>query len=131
MIGRALRSGFVNRYTWQIEASAVASVLLAVLAVKGFSWTELAGSAAVFVTFMHAQVADRLADSQADMEMPSVECWRWARRYFVGKEALWFVYFLAMKAWAALAGVLIFLLYPYWRKVYRAANMDGGGMFSV
>jgi hypothetical protein len=31
----------------------------------------------------------------------------------------WFVYFILLGAWSALAGVIVFLLYTPWRNYYR------------
>ena len=44
---------------------------------------------------------------------------RWAGRYFLGKELLWCVYFIAHGSWSALAGVGLFLAYPFWRRLWR------------
>lgn len=111
-------SRLLGSHTWQIEAGVVAFVLLAVFVTTGAAWKELIGSAAVFVTFMHAQVADRMAEQQKQMTTPSVECWPWLQRYYVTKEVLWLVYFALSQTWAALAGVFVFLLYPLWRRHY-------------
>lgn len=122
MLKRILRSKFVNNYTSQIEGAVVAAVLLCVLLTKEFSWIELIGSVAVLLTFLHAQVANCMTEQQATLETPTVECYRWAGRYYVAKEVFWFAYFALMGAWSALVGVFVFLLFPYWRKLYRRAN---------
>lgn len=122
MLSKVLQSAFVNRYTHAIEVAVVAACLGAVLLYHGFSWTELIGSLAVLLTFTHAQIATRLAEAQAHLPKPAVECWRWAERYFIGKEVLWFVYFSAVGAWSALVGVCVFLIYPWWRKLYLGFN---------
>ena len=119
-----VRSNFFNAYTWQIEAAVVGAVLLAVIALSGGRWVEYLGAAAVFFTFMHAQVADRMAEQQAALPQPTVHCWRWAQRYFFIKEFLWFGYFFLLYAWSALAGVALFLLYPVWRRYYKAVLLD-------
>lgn len=106
--------------TWMIEMSVVAGVLTAVALGSGGGLTELLGAAAVTLTFGHAQVAERLAERDAARERPSVRCHRWAMRYLVTKEALWLLYFVIHKSWAALAGVFLFLLYPIWRRFWRA-----------
>jgi hypothetical protein len=105
--------------TWAIELIATACVLGIVWAASGSSWLELLGAAAVLAAFAHAQVADRMTEREAARVSPDVHCWRWSRRYFVAKEALWFVYFAAHGSWSALAGVVLFLLYPLWRAAYR------------
>lgn len=104
--------------TWQMEAGVVAAVLATTVLISGNSLKEWIGAGAVLFTFMHAQVADRMAEDQARMETPSVPCHGKTTVYFTAKEILWFVYFVMSQTWAALAGVIIFLLYPLWRK-YR------------
>lgn len=105
--------------TWHLEAAFVAGVLLVVLIATNGGPVEVVGSLAVFASFGHAQVSDRLAESQATMHQPTVDCWRMARRYFVIKEACWLAYFMAHRTWAALVGVGVFLLYPAWRWFWR------------
>lgn len=103
-------------HLWHIEAAAVAAVLSVVVVATGNSWREWLGAGAVFLSFMHGQVSRDLAVDQARRETPSVSCYRWAGRYFIGKEVLWFAYFLASQTWSALAGVVLFLVYPLWRR---------------
>ncbi|HEY8191595.1 MAG TPA: hypothetical protein VIG74_04155 [Alphaproteobacteria bacterium] len=124
MFRNPARSPFFNKYTWQIEAAVVGVSLLAVIALSGGRWVEYIGAAAVFFTFMHAQVTDRMAEQQAVLPQPTVQCWRWAQRYFFIKEVLWLVYFMLLHAWSALLGVGLFLLYPAWRKYYKASNPE-------
>lgn len=90
--------------------------------VSGGGWREWVGALAVQLTFHHAAIAERMAERQGQRAVPDVECWRWSRRLFVSKEALWFVYFLAIGAWSALFGVLLFLLYPLWRRQWRSMH---------
>lgn len=108
--------------TWQYEAAVVAAVLGATVLISGNTFKEWVGAAAVFFTFMHAQVADRMAEDQARMENPSVPCHNKTTVYFISKETLWLVYFVMSQTWAALAGVIIFLIYPFWRK-YRKSRV--------
>jgi hypothetical protein len=54
-----------------------------------------------------------------------VECYRWARRYFVTKELFWCAYFALRGSWSALAGVGLFLLYPLWRRWWRKRRRSG------
>lgn len=108
----------VDKYTWQCEAAFVAFVLAVVVLSTGNHFKEWVGSGAVFFSFMHAQIADRMKEKQAAMEKPSVECWPFLQRYFYTKEALWFVYFVLSETWSALVGVFVFMLYPLWRKYY-------------
>lgn len=112
--------------TWHIEMAVVATVLVAVALLSGGGWLELLGAGAVLLSFGHAQVADRLAEyagakpepgDERDWSIRSpVHCYRWATRYLVCKEALWLAYFIAHRSWSALAGVVMFLLYPAWRR---------------
>lgn len=100
---------------------------------------EWLGAAAVLAAFAHGQVSDRLAEharktdryaanANGHLGMPVREsrhhayCWRWSLRYFVAKESLWLVYFVAHRSWSALAGVFVFLAYPLWRRWYRKAG---------
>jgi hypothetical protein len=106
--------------TWQIEAAVVALVLFSVVLVSGSQVKEWIGALAVLFTFMHAQVADRMAEKQAAMPEPSVDCYPFSTRYYVVKEFLWIVYFVMSQTWTALAGGIIFLIYPLWRKYRRS-----------
>ncbi len=114
--------GFKVR-TWHIEAIFVLSVLSAVAIWSRKGVIEWLGVAAVFFTWMHASVAHRLAEVQAEKEakhtMTEVDCHRWTGRYFYLKEVLWFFYFIVLGAWSALAGTILFLLYGWWRRAYR------------
>jgi len=106
--------------TWHLEMLVVAAVLLVVNGVTHGGGLELVGAGAVLLSFGHAQVADRLAEREAAREHASVECHRFATRYLVGKESLWLVYFVLHHSWSALAGVGLFLVYPSWRRFWRA-----------
>ncbi len=81
--------------------------------------SEIIATAAVFLTFMHASVADRLQEQQAIKAQPDVWCHYKLKRYFLGKEALWILFFILIQSWAALLGSVIFFLYPFWRQWYR------------
>jgi hypothetical protein len=106
--------------TWKVEMLVVAAILMAVnfFAHKLFT-IEILAAAAVVLTFGHAQVADRLAEKEAQREVPEVECYRKMWYYFVGKEIFWLLYFFLNHSYSALVGVFVFLLYPVWRRVYR------------
>lgn len=105
--------------TWKKEAIVVGSVLLIQLCFTGFKFQEIIGSLAVYFTFLHAQVADRMQERQAIKEVPDVECYKKLNYYFVGKETLWVAFFLMTGAYSALAGAILFSLYPLWRQYYR------------
>jgi len=89
------------------------------LAAHGGVW-EWVGSLAVLFSFCHAQISDRMAEKEAKKNTPEIHCWKWSLRYFIAKESLWFVYFLAHGSYAALAGVILFLMYPFWRRFWRS-----------
>lgn len=99
----------------------VATILLAVNYFTHHLYSmEMAAALAVLLTFGHAQIADRMAEKQEAMDEPTVDCYRKLRYYFIGKEACWFLYFLVSHAYSALIGVLVFLAYPFWRRIYRS-----------
>jgi hypothetical protein len=108
--------------TWHVEMAVVATILLLVVLVTHGGPLELVGAGAVLLSFAHGQVADRLAEREASRKHPSVDCHRWASRYFVGKESLWLLYFVAHHSWSALAGVGLFLVYTPWRRFWRARH---------
>jgi hypothetical protein len=107
--------------TWVAEALVVAGVLAAVAALTGGALVQWLSAAAVLLSFMHAQVADRMAARQAAASNPDVHCWRWSARYFVAKELAWCAVFSLSRAWPALAGVGLFLAYPAWRRCRTSA----------
>lgn len=111
--------------TWVIESATVLAILTAVLVITGGDYVELIGGFAVWYTFMHAQVAERMSEKESrraeNASGDIVECYRFERRYFMTKELLWFFYFLSLQAWSALVGVGVFLAYRWWRKVWREA----------
>lgn len=105
--------------TWAYECVAVAAVLGSVCALRGMAWAEIIGSSAVLLTFMHAQISDRMSERQSRMEKPDVHCHRWSMRYFVAKEALWISFFVMTGSYSAIAGSAVFMAYPLWRKFWR------------
>jgi hypothetical protein len=105
--------------TWHIEAVFVAGVLCTVSYVSGKGLIEWVGTLAVFFTWLHGSVADRLAEGPA-AERSGVECAWKITPYFYTKEALWCVYFTWLGAWSALAGSALFLGYGVWRKAWRS-----------
>lgn len=141
--------------TWVLEAAVAGAALgaTAALTVEPADLTATWVTAgAVFLTFMHMQIADRLAETEGlrtrlqqeadarerfartmgdNTSIASaaaarttldhyVECYWKLKWYLVGKEILWLVTFVLLKAWPALVGVGLFLLYPVWRHFYRA-----------
>lgn len=109
--------------TYKIELITVFAVLAITAIVSGKGVVEWIGVAAVFFSFAHMSVADRLREreeARKDKGEPvMVECFYKLDRYFMLKEICWFAYFLLLGAWSALAGVFLFLLYPLWRRVWR------------
>jgi hypothetical protein len=105
--------------TWHYEAFVVGVVLFVQLFFTSFSYSEIVCSLAVFFTFMHAQVADRMQERQAMLENPDVECHWKSNWFFMIKEFLWITFFLMTSAYAALSGAIMFFLYPFWRKYWR------------
>lgn len=105
--------------TWHIEALVVAVVLFVQLLFTRFAIPEIICSLAVFVTFLHAQVSDRMQERQALMEHPDVHCHWKSNWFFMIKEFLWISFFLMTHSWAAVSGAVLFFLYPFWRKYWR------------
>ncbi len=105
--------------TWQGELAVVGTVLGGVLLATHAPLVEVVGAGAVLASFAHGQVSDRLAEKEAARARPEVYCHAWARRYFLAKEALWLIYFVAKGAWSALVGCAVFLAYPAWRSWWR------------
>lgn len=75
---------------------------------------------AVVLTFGHMTVSSRLEEAQERLQTKSVDCYALLTRYLVAKEVVWVLAFIALEAWVALAGVPLFILYPVWRRWYRA-----------
>lgn len=105
--------------TWKIEAFIIFSVLLIQLFFTGFGFGEIICSIAVYITFLHCQVADRMQERQAILSVPDVECHHKLNKYFIAKELLWVTFFAINKNYAALSGAILFSIYPIWRKYYR------------
>lgn len=112
--------------TWQIEAIVVLLLLVASLFFKAITFADVVCCIAVWITFLHAQVADRMQEKQAKMVTPDVECYKWSNRYFLVKEALWILFFVTIHSYPALIGSITFFIYPYYRKIYRKKKpLDG------
>ncbi len=111
-------------YHWEAVFVGIILCITGLMSDKG--WIEWVGVVAVFFTFMHASVAERLAESEGyrktQGEAIYVDCYYKLPRYFYIKEACYFVYFILLGAWSAVVGVFIFLAYPIWRKYWRKHN---------
>lgn len=105
--------------TWKAEAMVVAGVLAMQLDATGYHPAEIVCSIAVYITFLHAQVADRMQERQALQATPEVECHAKLNRYFMVKEALWIAFFVMTRSYSALSGAILFFLYPFWRRCWR------------
>lgn len=132
-----LLSGPKRGSTWQYEAAFVASVLIVVAlltsphlalvvsrvsALRSFFIIWIS-AAAVFGSFLHAQVSTYMSEDMGTMPLPLTECYYKLDTYWVYKEVLWFLVFIASGAYPAIAGNIIFLLYPAWRKIYKAQRL--------
>ena len=113
-------------HTYQVESGFVLLVLLLVTVISGGEAVEWIGVGAVFFAFAHAKVANRLAEREEYRQINAycegigiLSCHHKTKRYFIIKEMLWFVYFILLGAWSALVGVILFLLYEPWRKLWR------------
>lgn len=105
--------------TWHGELAVATVLLLGTLAITGGKPIEWLGSAAVLSGFCHAQIAERLREREALRAQPGVSCYTFLDRYFLLREALWTLYFVALGAWSALVGCFIFAVYPLWRRFWR------------
>lgn len=105
--------------TYYFEVGFVAAVVGATTALTATRAVDWVAAAAVLGTFKHAQIADRLAEAQGALAAPAVECYRLAAWYWALKESLWFTFFLIQGSYAAVAGAIVFALYPVWRRAWR------------
>lgn len=107
------------RWASVLEASFVLFALLMIAALSGGQWRDWLGAAAVFLTFLHAQLAFDFEDSQQGIPKPAVQNFRWAGRLFVTKEVMWVLTFFMTGSWPLCLGSVIFATYPHWRKLMR------------
>ena len=106
--------------TWHFESAVVAAILIVPFFFQShIRTTEIIAALAVFMTFQHAVISDRMQERQAALVTPDVECYWKSNWYFMAKEALWITFFFMTSAWAALLGAFVFFCYPFWRKWYR------------
>jgi len=107
------------RWVSLLEAGFVLFSLLLIAAFSGGQWRDWLAAAAVFLTFLHAQLAFDFEDSQNVLPKPTVQNFRWAGRLFVTKEVLWVLTFFMTGSWPLCLGSVIFATYPRWRKLLR------------
>jgi hypothetical protein len=109
--------------TFIIEYLFIGAILTAVAIISEKGWVEWIGVVAVFLTFGHASIAERLREREALRHLArtplEVACYWKLPYYFYAKEILWLAYFIFIGAWSAIAGVIVFLIYGPWRSYYR------------
>lgn len=112
--------------TYHIEAGVLLVILLTVTFFTDKSWVEYLGVAAVFFAFMHATIAEYMREAEVERSMLGPElstvCCHKLPYYFYAKEICWFLYFFLIGAHSALVGVIFFLLYQPWRRLWRKYN---------
>ncbi len=124
--------------TWHYEALVVALILFGVAALTT-NWSIVFSqpltawwrpfiinwlvAAAVLISFLQAQVGFRMAEAQNISKSRSVDCHMWSGRYWISKELLWFIVFFLSGAFSAIAGNVVFLLYPAWRQIHVKERM--------
>lgn len=116
----------LNLKTYQLESAFVLTSLVLTALLFGKEWHEWIAVVAVFYTFKHASVSNRLEEKEAERKQKGervfVDCYEMAKKFFVAKEILWFAYFAINGSYSALAGVIIFILYNPWRRFYRRSD---------
>lgn len=105
--------------TWIYEAGVAAILLIVSVILNNISFEAVLSAVAVFYSFMHIQISDRLQEQEAMKIHVSVECHDKLNRYLVLKEVLWIMFFILSGAYPALLGCILFISYPLWRKYYR------------
>jgi len=118
--------------TWYYETAFAAIILLSVAALTspyptaGLGWAYIwkpflinwLSAFAVLGSFLHAKVGYRMSEAMQASKAPTVSCYEWSGRYWLGKEILWFFVFLLSGAYPAIAGNIIFIIYPAWRQIH-------------
>ncbi len=106
--------------TWHYELAVISLVLCATTFILSNNLVNWITTAAIILTFQHAQIGDRLQERQKVLDKPTVECFWKLNWLFGGKEVLWITAFVLMGNYAAIIGSVMFSLYPIWRKYYRS-----------
>lgn len=108
---------------WVLESTFVLTTLLLTALLSGKGWVEYIAVLAVYFTFKHASVSERLREANdansRNASAETVACAPKLNRFFYMKEVLWVAFFLLSGSWSALAGCVVFLLYGWWRAAYR------------
>ena len=81
--------------------------------------TEWIATLAVFFTFLHAQMGNRMQEAEAVQDKPAVKNAGRIVFYQILKEGLWVVVSVMTQTWAAWLGAFVFLCHPFWRRYYR------------
>lgn len=116
----------LNLKTYNIENFFVLISLLSISILFGKDYIEYIAVLAVYFTFKHANISNRMEEQEEKRknlgQEIKVECYKKSIQFFYVKEILWFSYFALNGSYSALAGVIIFLIYGYWRKTWRKYN---------
>lgn len=105
--------------TWHIESLVVFLILaLSTYFLSLNRLTDWLTALAVQLTFHYVSVASRLEEQNQKTSQP-LECHLWLRRYLIGKEITWVLVFLTSHLYTALIGTAIFLIYPFYRRLWR------------
>ena len=102
-------------YQWEAIMVSIILIITGLLSDKG--WVEWIGVLAVFFTFMHASVAERLAESEGHRKTNGediyVDCYYKLPRYFYLKELCFFFIFHSWEHGLLWLGCLFFLPIQY------------------
>jgi hypothetical protein len=116
----------LNLKTYNIENFFVLTSLLSIAILFGKDYIEYIAVFAIYFTFKHANISNRMEEQEEKRKSLGqeikVECYKKSIQFFYVKEILWFSYFALNGSYSALAGVIIFLLYGPWRKIWRKHN---------
>lgn len=105
---------------WIYEQVFVITVLAIINIIrKSYYTAEVLSAIAVVLSFGHAQIAARLNEKVKERKVPEVDGYIKKLWYYsMGREVFWVAYFFIKDSYSALAGAIIFLCYPFWRKLY-------------
>ena len=111
----------LHLHTYQLEMALALGILIATALISQKGWIEWIGVVAVFISFGHMTLSDRLAEREAVLHKSRIRknVHTMLNAYLVSKEILWFAYFILVGAWSALTGVILFLAYPLWRRYWK------------
>ncbi len=107
-----------------IETAVAAAILVATAIISGKGIVEWVGVLGVILTFEYQVLSTYLrehaeARKQKGHEKKSDTIYMEIQVLFYLKEVIWTAYFLALGAYSAIAGTIIFIIYGAWRKLYR------------